>query len=254
MAVSMSPSDLQAPQFNFRYDVQPMNIGEGYAAGIEQAGKGLAAGIGGALDVMNRSRAADDTLDVMKQTGILSNEQYQAIAGKSVAAKEAMTGMYANQWIQQQAAQRGLQQIGYSGAVDVAKQLSLLQEYQKRGFVPPGIDPRKTLAQPGLTTQSDQTSQPVTAPLIGPSGPLPLPSGVTPQIAQQAGQLAGTAAAPQPLGSGNITSPGPKIGAPIARTDKITVPGSTLVVGTGPKGETKQFVKYPDGTLREIQG
>ena len=77
-----------------RYDVQPMNIGEGYAKGISQAGEGIAKGVSSVMDTMYQNRKADDTLLAMNQSGILSDKAYQAVSGKSLGAKQTMLGMY----------------------------------------------------------------------------------------------------------------------------------------------------------------
>ena len=112
-----------------KYDIGNVpNIGAGYAAGISQAGEGIAKGVSGALDVMNRSRTADDMLQVLQQNKILSPEAYQSVAGKSLGAKESTIGMFAGQWLAQQAQQRELEKVGYTGAVDVATQHAKLMD------------------------------------------------------------------------------------------------------------------------------
>ena len=258
----MEPTPNQIPSFG--YTAGTMDLGKSFASGLQvgsELGKGIGEGISGALNVATQNRTADDMLQAMNKTGMLSNDAYQAVAGKSLGAKQSMLGMYATQWINQQAQTRELQKIGYTGAVDVAAKQQeahnqFLEAYQaiKSGYpAAAGVNTKNILAQPGAQAGGQPPQPGQVAPMVGPSGPLALPAGVTPQISQQAQQLSGTATAPSAMGSGNIYSPGPKLGTTIARSDKQPF-GSTLVQGTGPKGEVQHFVKLPDGTLRPIQG
>jgi hypothetical protein len=64
---------LPAPSFNLTYNVPPMNIGAGYAAGISQAGQAASQAIGNVADIMSRNRTVDDTLAAMNQNQILSD-------------------------------------------------------------------------------------------------------------------------------------------------------------------------------------
>lgn len=234
----------QIPTFNYDIGKVP-DIGSGYAAGITEAGKGIAAGVSSALGTLYQNRTADDTLAAMNQSGMLSNEAYQAVAGKSLGAKQALLGMHAGEWINQQAQLRELQKTGYAGAVDVAKTQAILQaQFQQalqaiRSGYPgaAGIDPKKILAQPGATTQSPQPTlaQPGQQPTIAPTG--------------QPG--AGFAGSPTPIRYQGGIQPGPVIGPPVGPKDTLP-PGSTLIQGTGPKGESQLFVKLPDGTHRPI--
>lgn len=107
------------PNFNLGYTAGTTDIGSGYAAGIAQAGKSFSDATKGVMDVMVRNRTADDTLTAMQQTGMLNKDQFDAISGKSVGAKEQLLGMYAGQWIAQQAQNRELQKLGYQGNVDI---------------------------------------------------------------------------------------------------------------------------------------
>lgn len=248
---------LPAPTFpDVKYTAGTMDIGSGYARGIETAGKALSSAAAGVMDIMNRRQNASDMLNAMHQTGMMTDDQYKAIAGKSLGAQESMLGMYAGQWIQQQAQERELQKIGFTGQTQVTtahqQLLDQIAQYQKLGLYPPGTSTSKVLVggQPaGTANQAPAT----TMPLIGPRGALPLPKRVTPAITQQATTLAGTPGAPQPLGSGNIYAPGPKLGTPIASSATMP-PGSTIVQGTSPQGQTQHFVRLPDGTLQPIQG
>ena len=247
---------LPAPTFpDVKYTAGTMDIGSGYARGIETAGKALSSAAAGVMDIMNRRNNANDMLKAMHQTGMMTDDQYKAIAGKSLGAQESMLGMYAGQWIQQQAAERELQKIGFTGQTQVTtahqQLLDQIAEYQRLGLYPPGTSTSKVLVggqQPGQPAPTATTM-----PLIGPRGALPLPKAVTPAMTQQATAVAGTPGAPQPLGSGNIYAPGPKLGTPIASSATMP-PGSTIVQGTSPQGQTQHFVKLPDGTLQPIQG
>lgn len=171
-----TPSN-QIPQFSF--DVKPTDIGSGYAAGIAQAGEGLSKGISSALDVMNRSRAAHDTMDAMLQSKILSPEAYSAIKGKSLTAQEGMIGIYANQWIQQQAQQRAMELARQQGAIQVGVERGKFQamgEAFQKGL-PLSGNPKDIPWRPGATTTTNQnapgttTTAPPPAPPAG-MGPL----------------------------------------------------------------------------------
>jgi hypothetical protein len=253
----MADFDPNPPSFNIQAQVPTTNIGAGYAAGIAQAGKSLSDATSGVMDVMKRNRTADDMLTTMQQSGMLSPEAYKAVAGKSLGAKESMVGMYAGEWIADQAAKRQLALEQGKGAVDVdvahRKLLDTAAAVRGGYGAAAGVNTKNLLANPNT---SNGTIPPpgVVAPLIGPGGPLPTPKGATPQIQAQAAALSGSAYAPTALGSGNIYSPGPKLGAPVPRKGTVIPPGATIVSGTGPKGEQAQFLRYPDGTLSPIQG
>ena len=241
-----------------RYDVQPMNIGEGYAKGISQAGEGIAKGISSVFDVMNRRQNATDMLNALHQGGVLSDDQYKSVAGKSLGAQEQMLGMYSNQWILDQANKRAMALQQGQGATQIAvehaKLLDTINAVKSGYGTAAGVNIRNILAQPGQQQGGQQQPGQVApvAPLTVNGAALPLPRNLTPQMVQQAQQMSGTPAAPTPLGSGNIYAPGPKLGVPMSPSDKITVPGSSLVQGTGPNGQVQHFVKLPDGTLRPI--
>lgn len=137
---------------SFAYDIGKVpDIGSGYAAGISEAGKGIAAGLGSALDTFTQNRTADDTLQAMRQMKVLSNDAYQAIAGKSLGAKQTLLGMYAGEWIKQQAQERALQQIGFTGTTQAdVKHKELLDtinaiqgKYGPGGAIAAGINVQK---------------------------------------------------------------------------------------------------------------
>jgi hypothetical protein len=248
--------DPTPPSFNIQAQVPTRDIGAGYAAGITQAGQALSQATSGVMDIMNRNQTANDTLTAMHQNKMLTDDQYKSVVGKSLGAREQMLGMYAGQWIAQQAANRQAQLQGNQGNVQIAVEHAKLLDTinaVKSGFgTAAGVNTKNLVAN---TNTSNGTIPPpgVVAPLIGPGGPLPTPKGVTPQIQARAAALSGSAYAPTALGSGNIYSPGPKLGAPVPRKGTVIPPGATIVSGTGPKGEQAQFLKYPDGTLSQIQ-
>jgi hypothetical protein len=222
--------DPNPPSFNIPYSVQPMNIGEGYAAGITQAGKSLSAATAGVMDVMTRNQNANDILTALKQTGVLTPDQYNAVATKSLGAKESLTGMYANQWVLDQAARREQSLAAGKGGVDVAvehaKWLDVLNAYKSGA---PGLDQSKMPWQPPV--QPNQQPNPP-APVL-PSQPAILAAQ------QQGGQYAG---GPQVQGA----RPSPRIGP---------LPGSKRIQRTDPTtGKTQIGWQYPGGAFVADQG
>jgi len=128
----MAVFDPTPPQFNLTYNAGKTDIGAGYAAGITEAGKAIGGAISGVSQLMQQRQDATDTLNAMHGTGMLSDDQYKAIAGKSLGAQQSMIGMYANAWIQQQAQSREMQKMGYGANLDVWKQhQALLDEISK---------------------------------------------------------------------------------------------------------------------------
>lgn len=238
----MDPVANQIPQFEF--NVKPVDIGEGYAKGITAAGQSIAGGVTSAFNTLNQNRTADDTLAAMHQSGMLSQDAYQAVAGKSLGAKQQMLGMYAGEWINQQAQARELQKTGYAGAVDVQKQIQIMQAQFNQALAAiksgyPGaaaINPKTIIAQPG-SAGGGQTGGGQQPPVMIP------PTG-------QPG--AGVGGSPTPMRYQGGMQPGPVIGAPVTKTD-VPPPGAALVQGTGPNGQTQHFLRLPDGTLRPIQ-
>ena len=169
------------PNFDVKYDIGRVpDIGAGYAAGITEAGKGIAQGVSSALDVANRSRAAHDTLDMMVQSKMISPDDYAAFKGKSLSAQEAMIGMHANQWIAQQAQQRAIDLAKVQGAVQVGVETGKLGAYQKAfgaGAPVPGMDPRHLPWNPNLTNPQNQQNQqnqqnPPAKAIVSPPAPL----------------------------------------------------------------------------------
>jgi hypothetical protein len=190
-------------------------------------------------DIGKQNVDANDTLTALHQTGILSPEEYQAVMNKSLGAKQSMIGLYAGQWIADQAQRRALGLQTGKGAVDVAtehaKLLDTMRAVQQGYGAAAGVNVGK------LPIQAPAQNRPVpTAPAVQPAQPL------TPGQ-----QLAGTPAQPTPLGSGDIYNPlqaGVIIGAPLGGKDPIP-PGS---VKGKLRGQTGYFM--PDNrTFRATQ-
>jgi len=190
----MDTPTVQIPQFS--YNVKLPDIGEGYAKGIETAGKGIAAGLHDVLDVATQNRNADDTLQAMNKAKILSDDAYQAVAGKSLGAKQTMLGLYAGQWVAQQAQARAMQQQGYGANLDVWKaHQALLDEISKLQATRPQTLP--------MNVQNRQPQTP--APQAQPNQPVAPQQGLP--IGRQNLTVSGIPGVASPLGSGNITNP-----------------------------------------------
>jgi hypothetical protein len=229
---------LPAPSFNIPFSVAPTDIGSGYAAGITQAGKSLAQAIGTVADIGKQNVDANDTLTALHQTGILSPEEYQAVMNKSLGAKQSMIGLYAGQWIADQAQRRALALQTGKGAVDVAtehaKLLDTIQAVKSGYGQAAGVNVGK------LPINQQQNQQVPTAPQVQRAQPL------TPGQ-----QLAGTPAQPTPLGSGDIYNPlaaGVIIGTPLGGKDPIP-PGSKTATLRGQRG----YLMSDGRTFRPMQ-
>jgi hypothetical protein len=110
---------LPAPSFNIPFSVAPTDIGKGYAEGITQGGKSLAEAIGSVSQVYTQNRDADDMLTAMQANKMITPDEYNAVAGKSLGAKQQLLGMYATQYAADQAQQRALALQKGTGAVDI---------------------------------------------------------------------------------------------------------------------------------------
>jgi hypothetical protein len=230
---------LPAPSFNIPYSVPLTDIGSGYAKGIETAGKSLSEAIGTVADIGKQNVDANDTLAALQQTGILKPEEYQAVMGKSLGAKQSMVGLYAGQWIADQAARRSQAlQLGKSTADIATEHAKLLDTIQavKSGY---GQAAGVNVGKLPINQQPNQQVVP-TAPAVQPAQPV-----------SPAEKLAGVPGQPTPLGSPDITNPlaaGVIIGAPLAGKDPIP-PGSKTATLRGQRGYV-----MPDGrTFRPMQ-
>ena len=76
-----------------------------------------------------QNRQADDTLKAMNQNKILSDDEYQSVAGKSLGTKQTMLGMYAGQWLANQANDRAVALA--KGQYTAQGQMSMDVEHQK---------------------------------------------------------------------------------------------------------------------------
>jgi hypothetical protein len=239
---------LPAPSFPGGYTVPPMDIGSGYAAGISQAGKSIAAAIGSVADIAKQNADTNDTITAMHQTGILSPEQYQAVMGKSLGAKQTMVGLYAGQWLADEAAKRAVGQVGGSEHAKLAQQIAAIRAgYGQIVGIPPGKQ---------IIPAQQPNQQVPTAPAVNRAQPVDTAA----QAATQNQQWIGAPGQPSPLAtSGNIynpiaaaqpNAPGTRymIGAPMAPTEKVT-PGSRMVTMAG----GKRGILQPDGiTIRPM--
>jgi hypothetical protein len=224
---------LPAPTFSGAFDVKPMDIGSGYAAGITEAGKSIAGAIGGIADIAKQNIDTNDTLTAMKQGGILKDDEYQAVMGKSLGAKQQMLGLYAGQYIADQAERRSVAlQKGQSVAdiqTEHAKLLDMIQAVKSGYGTAAGVNVGKLPATPAVAApRTPPTANPV---------------NVTPT------KLAGTPAAPTPLGSGNIYNP--PAAAAVAPTAKTQLTVGPPLAGTDqiPAGARRGSVNGQPGFL-----
>jgi len=235
---------LPAPSFNLTYNTPLTDIGSGYAAGISQAGQGISSAITGLMGGVNpktgeiqqgifgQQRQADDTLAAMQQSGMLSKEQYDAVAGKSLGAKNQMIGMYSTSWLNEQAQKRSLALEQGKGAVevDVAHQ-KLLDTINvvKSGYgtavgVKPGslpITPNRQQNPPRAVPRAQLVS---TQPDLGSGSPVPVAMGFSGQAPAAATQI--------------------KIGNAFGPKEVIPPGGKAGTVGG------KHGLLYPDNTFR----
>jgi hypothetical protein len=142
---------LPAPTFNLQYTTPLTDIGKGYAEGITKAGESLGSAITGVMGgvnpktgevtegILGQQRKVDDTLAAMYQSGMLKKEQYDAVAGKSMGAKQQMVGLFASDWVNQQAQDRALAlqkgQAANTIGVEHAKLLDTINMMKNQGVV-----------------------------------------------------------------------------------------------------------------------
>jgi hypothetical protein len=230
---------LPAPQFNIPYSVPLTDIGSGYAKGITEAGSSIAQAIGSVADIAKQNVDTNDTLTAMTHLGILKPEEYQAVMGKSLGAKQQMLGLYAGQYLADQAARRAQAlQMGKSTAdiaTEHAKLLDVKTAVQSGYGLAAGVNVGKLPIQPNRPNQ-----QVPTAPAVQPAQPV-----------SPAEKLAGTPGSPTPLGSGDIYNPlaaGVIIGTPLAGKDPIP-PGSKTATLRGQRG----YLMSDGRTFRPMQ-
>jgi hypothetical protein len=209
----MAVFDPTPPKFDLTYNAGKTDIGAGYASGITEAGKAIGGAISGVSSLMQQRQDATDTLNAMHGSGMLSDDQYKAIAGKSLGAQQSMIGMYSTAWIAQQAQAREMAKMGYGANLDIWKQhQALLDQFALNKATKPQQYP----IQQG---QQQPVQQQPPAPQAQPVQP------IVPQRRQPIGQqnltVSGIPGVAAPLGSGNITNPVAaqpqyRIGAPLA--------------------------------------
>jgi hypothetical protein len=238
---------LPAPSFgSLGFNVAPMNIGEGYAQGITEAGKAAASTIGAVSDIAKQNMDANDTLTAMKEGNILPQDAYESVMGKSLGAKQQMLGLYAGQYIANQAARRAQDlQMGKSSAdihTEHAKLIDTMRAVQSGYGAAVGVQPGKMPVQPN---QPPPRAQPANV-QVQPKSALGPVTVIAPNPAMQ------------PLGSGNIYNP-PAMQPP-AQTKPLTIGppmGAKDVIPQGAQPVTVRGQKgflLPDGTtFRPIQ-
>src|SRR5438445_12019053 len=100
-------SDLQSA-LGTPFFARPIDLGADFTGGLQagtQAGKGLADAITYMGQLGRRSSAADGVLATLQANGMLDDKTYQAVAGKSTEAKEAIIGMFTTKALQTSQAQ-----------------------------------------------------------------------------------------------------------------------------------------------------
>jgi hypothetical protein len=89
--------------------------------------------------ILGQQRKVDDTLAAMHQSGMLTKEQYDAVAGKSMGAKQQMVGLFASDWVNQQAQERALAlkrgEAANTIGVEHAKLLDTVNMMKRQGVV-----------------------------------------------------------------------------------------------------------------------
>jgi hypothetical protein len=223
---------LPAPAFSAGYNVPLTDIGSGYAAGIKQASTSIAEAIGSVSDIAKQNLDTNDTLTAMHQSGILGADEYNSVMGKSLGARQSMLGLYAGQWIADQASRRALGLTTGQEHAKLAEQIATIRAGYGRLV---GYDPAKLPAQP-----AGKAPVVPTAPAIKSAQPV-----------SPAEKLAGVPGAPTPLGSPDITNPlaaGVIIGSPFGGKEAIP-PGAKTATLRGQRGYV-----MPDGrTFRPMQ-
>jgi hypothetical protein len=231
---------LPAPSFaNLAFDVKPTDIGTGYAQGITEAGKSLSSAISSISDIAKQNIDANDTLSAMKAGNILPKDAYESVMGKSLGAKQQMLGLYAGQYIADQAAKRAQDlQMGKSSAdihTEHAKLLDTINAVKGGYGAAVGVQPGK------LPAAAPVRAQPPVAPQVQPAQP-----ALTSSISGAPSPWAQTGT------TGTLPPPPPQlktIGPPMGLKDVIPL-GASLRQIKGPKGDIVDGVLMPDGTFR----
>jgi hypothetical protein len=230
----MADFDPTPPKFSFEFQNPNLgNIGAGYAAGIESAGKSIGQGISNVMDVMNRQQTANDLLGTMTQMKMIDPEVAKSLAGKSLGAKESMIGMMSGQWIAQQAQARELAKMGYGSTLDVQKAhdmlLDQLTQWQKLYGSKPGGDIRSTPYSVVTGKTGPAAAATTTGSTVTPPTPIPVMQNVPATATTPAIAATGTSQNPSPMGSGNIYNPVQANPVPQVRVSPTGWPAKTPV-------------------------
>jgi hypothetical protein len=119
---------LPAPSFNIPFSVAPTDISKGYAEGITQGGTSIAQALGSVSQLYTQNRNADDMLTAMQSNKMITPDEYEAVAGKSLGAKQQLLGMYATQWATDEAQQRALALQKGQGATTIGVEHAKLMD------------------------------------------------------------------------------------------------------------------------------
>lgn len=98
---------LTPPTFGDKYNVGLTDIGGQYAQGITSAGNSIAGAIGAVMGginqktgdlqtgILDQKQGAEDTLDMLHQHGMLTDDEYATAKTASLSAQQKMIGMNA---------------------------------------------------------------------------------------------------------------------------------------------------------------
>jgi hypothetical protein len=164
--------------------------------------------------ILGQQRKVDDTLAAMHQSGMLTKEQYDAVAGKSMGAKQQMVGLFATNWVNEQAKQRALDLEQGKGSVEInvahQKLLDTINAVRQGYGAAVGVTPGKLPVTPQQQQQNVPRVLPVTPPAtLGAGSPVVAGTGsaVVPSIASQTSINVGA-----PIGAKDPIPQGAKVG------------------------------------------
>jgi hypothetical protein len=141
----MAPKFAQ-PAFNLTYSTPAIDIGAGYAKGIETAGQALSGAIKNVADIATQNQTANDLLSQLSQTkdaqgnALLDADTYKSLMGKGLGAKQAYIGQIMTNWADQ-----------YKSLLDQQRQIQVAQAtaatqapYRIQEIQATGAEQRKT--------------------------------------------------------------------------------------------------------------
>jgi hypothetical protein len=183
---------LPAPDFGrLAFNVSPMDIGSGYAKGIESAGRSLAGAIGSVLGTVNpetglaqegildQKKSSEQQLGMMKDMGLIPNDVYEKMMTSNLGAQQKAIGMYTSKFTSDLAAAHEMERarLGESGAMARTQYTQQAEtqraaaaqkaEADRQAAAAAAKKPSYVLPQPPAQTQSN-------VPI--PGGPLPVPN------------------------------------------------------------------------------